>query len=249
MARMLLASYRHLDARSLLPAIQVPTLVLHRRDDTVVPVEMARYVAEHLPDSRLVELPGTDHLFFADDIDSILAEIELFLTGVPPVVPSDRVVTSLLVADVVGSTALATDMGDRRWAELLETFHGVVAREVERRGGRVIDFAGDGVLATLQGPAAAVRCAQALGEAVAPLGLRLRSGVHTGEVERLAEGGVGGVAVHLAARIMAQADGGEVLVSSTVRDLVVGSGLEFSDRGRHELKGIPGEWTLLAVQA
>ena len=205
MARKLLESYAQSDARSLLPSIQVPTLVLHRRDDRVVPIALARYVADHLPHSQFVELPGADHLFFADDIDPMLAEIELFLTGSPPAVASDRVVTSLLFADVVGSTALAAELGDRRWGELLESFVAVVSREVDRHGGRVIDFAGDGVLATLPGPAAAVRCALALHEAVTPLGLRLRAGVHTGEVEQLANGGVGGVAVHLAARIMAQA--------------------------------------------
>lgn len=249
MARMLFASYADLDARSLLPSIQVPTLVLHRRDDVVVPIALARYVADHLPSSRLVELPGADHLFFADDIDPLLAEIELFLTGAPPAVTSNRVVASLLFADVVGSTALAAELGDRRWGELLESFVAVVTREVELHGGRVIDFAGDGVLATLPGPAAAVRCALVLHEAVSAIGLRLRAGVHTGEVEQLSNGGLGGVAVHLGARIMAQAGADEVLVSSTVRDLVVGSGIEFRDRGRHELKGIPGEWSLLQVVA
>lgn len=249
MARTLFASYAELDARCLLPTIQAPALVLHRRDDRLVPIAMGRYLAEHLPHATLVELPGTDHLFFVGDTDTVLDEIELFLTGARPAQPVDRVVTTVLFTDVVGSTALAADLGDQRWRELLEGFKDAVRREVERGGGRVVDFAGDGALAAFDGPARAIRCGVALHKAVAPLGLELRVGIHTGEVEHLRGGDLGGLAVHLAARVMGEAGAGEVLVSSTVRDLVVGSGIGFTPRGARALKGIPGEWSLLAVDA
>ncbi|MDF2093476.1 adenylate/guanylate cyclase domain-containing protein [Knoellia sp. 3-2P3] len=249
MARALFASYADLDARCLLPTIQAPALVLHRRGDRLVPFAMGRYLAEHLPHATLVELPGDDHLFFVGDTDTVLDEIELFLTGTRPAQPVDRLVTSVLFTDVVGSTALAADLGDQRWRELLEGFKDVVRREVERGGGRVVDFAGDGAMAAFDGPARAIRCGVALHKAVAPLALELRVGVHTGEVEHLPGGDLGGLAVHLAARVMGAAGAGEVLVSSTVRDLVVGSGIGFTPRGTRTLKGIPGEWALLAVDA
>ena len=249
MARMLFSSYPDLDARCLLPTIRAPALVLHRRGDLMVPLALGRYLAEHLPHASLVELPGDDHLFFVGDTDPVLDEIELFLTGARPAQPVDRVVTTLLFTDVVGSTALAAELGDQRWRELLEGFKDAVSREVGRGGGRVVDFAGDGALAAFDGPARAIRCGLGLHKALAPLGLDLRVGVHTGEVEQLRGGDLGGLAVHLAARIMAEAGAGEVLVSSTVRDLVVGSGIRFSPRGTHVLKGVPGEWSLLAVDA
>ncbi|SER75472.1 Adenylate cyclase, class 3 [Pedococcus cremeus] len=249
MARTLFSSYPDLDARCLLPTIQAPALVLHRRGDQMVPLALGRYLAAHLPHARLVELPGDDHLFFVGDTDTVLDEIELFLTGARPAQPVDRVVTTLLFTDVVGSTALAAELGDQRWRELLEGFKDAVSREVERGGGRVVDFAGDGALAAFDGPARAIRCGLGLHKALAPLGLSLRVGVHTGEVEQLRGGDLGGLAVHLAARIMAEAAAGEVLVSSTVRDLVVGSGIGFTPRGTRVLKGIPGEWSLLAVDA
>jgi class 3 adenylate cyclase len=247
MARTLFASYGDLDARCLLPTIQVPALVVHRRGDRLVPLALGRYLSDHLPHATLVELPGDDHLFFVGDTDSLLDEVELFLTGTRPAQPVDRLVTTVLFTDVVGSTALAADLGDQRWRELLEGFKDAVRREVERGGGRVVDFAGDGALAAFDGPARAIRCGVALHKAAAPLGLELRVGVHTGEVEHLSGGDLGGLAVHLAARVMAEAGAGEVLVSSTVRDLVVGSGIGFTPRGTHVLKGIPGEWSLLAV--
>lgn len=247
MARTLFATYPEFDARCLLETIQTPTLVLHRTGDVMVPVALGRYLADRLPNATFVELPGDDHLFFVGDADTALDEIELFLTGAAPAQPTDRVVTTILFTDVVGSTALAAELGDRRWRELLEGLHDAVRREVERGAGRLVDFAGDGGLAVFDGPARAIRCAQRLHKAVAPLGLELRVGVHTGEVEQLVGGDVGGLAVHLAARIMAQAGAGEVLVSSTVRDLVVGSGITFAPRGTYSLKGIPGEWALLAV--
>jgi class 3 adenylate cyclase len=249
MARTLFASYADLDARCLLPTIQTPALVLHRRGDGLVPLAMGRYLADHLPHATLVELPGDDHLFFVGDTDSVLDEVELFLTGTRPAQPVDRLVTSVLFTDVVGSTVLAADLGDQRWRELLEGFKDAVRREVERGGGRVVDFAGDGAMSAFDGPARAIRCGVALHKAVAPLGLALRVGIHTGEVEHLPGGDLGGLAVHLAARVMGEAGAGEVLVSSTVRDLVVGSGIAFTPRGTRALKGIPGEWSLLAVDA
>ena len=249
MARTLFASYPDLDARCLLPSIQAPTLVLHRRDDRMVPLALGRYLAEHLPHASLVELQGEDHLFFVGDTDALLDETELFLTGVKPPQTRDRLVTTILFTDVVGSTALAAELGDRRWRELLEGFTDTVRREVRQGGGRLVDFSGDGALAVFDGPARAIRCGESLHQAVSPLGLELRVGVHTGEVEQLAGGDVGGLAVHLAARIMSQAGAGEVLVSSTVRDLVVGSGLTFVPRGTYSLKGIPGEWSLLALES
>ena len=247
MARTLFSSYPDLDARCLLPSIQAQALVLHRRGDLMVPTALGRYLADHLPHARFVELPGEDHLFFVGDTDPVLEEIELFLTGARPAQPVDRVVTTVLFTDVVGSTALAAQLGDQRWRELLEGFKDGVCREVRRGGGRVVDFAGDGAMAAFDGPARAIRCGLGLHEALAPLGLELRVGVHTGEVEQLRGGDLGGLAVHLAARVMAQAGAGEVLVTSTVRDLVVGSGIGFTPRGQHTLKGIPGEWVLLAV--
>ena len=249
MARTLFSSYPDLDARCLLPTIQAPALVLHRSGDLMVPLALGRYLADHLPHASLVELPGTDHLFFVGDTDTVLDEVELFLTGARPAQPVDRVVTTLLFTDVVGSTALAAEVGDQRWRELLEGFKDTVRREVERGGGRVVDFAGDGALAAFDGPARAIRCGVGLHKALAPLGLDLRVGVHTGEVEQLRGGDLGGLAVHLASRIMAEAGAGEVLVSSTVRDLVVGSGIAFTPRGTRVLKGVPGEWALLAVDS
>ena len=249
MARTLFASYADLDARCLLPTIRAPALVLHRTGDQMVPLALGRYLADHLPHATFVELPGDDHLFFVGDTDTVLDEIQLFLTGARPAQPVDRVVATLLFTDVVGSTALAAELGDQRWRELLEGFTDAVRREVETGGGRVVDFVGDGALATFDGPARAIRCGLGLHKALALLGLDVRVGVHTGEVEQLRGGDVGGLAVHLAARIMAEAAAGEVLVSSTVRDLVVGSGIGFTPRGTRALKGIPGEWLLLAVDA
>jgi pimeloyl-ACP methyl ester carboxylesterase len=246
LARQLFAAYPDLDARCLLPTIQAPTLVLHRRDDRMVPVAIGRYLADHLPDARYVELEGQDHLFFVGDADALLDEIELFLTGTRPDHRVDRAVRTILFADIVGSTSLAARLGDRRWRELLETFEATVRRVVDESRASVINFSGDGVLATFDAPAAAIRVALALRDALAVVGLETRTGLHTGEVELL-DGDVGGIAVHLAARVMANAAVGEVLVSSTVRDLVVGSGISFLPRGTHHLRGVPGEWTLLAV--
>jgi pimeloyl-ACP methyl ester carboxylesterase len=246
MARSLFGAYPELDARCLLEGIRAPALVLHRRDDRMVPAALGRYLADHLADARYVELAGEDHLFFVGDVDALLDEVEAFLTGVRPAPRTDRAVTTIVFADIVESTVRAAELGDRRWRELLETFVDTVQRNVELAGGRVVSFSGDGFLATFTAPAAAIQCAVAVRDGLRRLGLELRTGVHTGEVELLSDD-IGGLGVHLASRVMHQAAVGEVLVSSTVRDLVVGSGLVFEPRGTHELKGIPGQWSLLAA--
>jgi class 3 adenylate cyclase len=241
----LLRMNSQIDVRAALPTISVPTLVLNRVADRDVKVEEARWIASQIPGARLVELPGDEHLIWAGDVDGLVDEVEDFLTGSRPAPMTDRVLATVLFTDIVGSTERASNLGDRRWRELLEQHHTMVRRELERFRGREVDTAGDGFLATFDGPARAVRCARAIQQAVRELGLEVRAGLHTGEVE-LADGGVAGIAVHTGARVAALADGGEVLVSSTVKDLVAGSGLEFADRGTHELKGV-GERQLYAV--
>jgi pimeloyl-ACP methyl ester carboxylesterase/class 3 adenylate cyclase len=237
-----------IDVRDVLPAIRVPTLVIHRSGDRVIPVESGRFLAKHIPDSKLVELPGQDHFPFVGDFDAGIDEIEEFLTGSRRRRQPDRVLATVLFTDIVGSTARAADLGDRRWTELLAEHHRVVRAELDRHRGKVVRLEGDGTLSTFDGPARAVNCAAAIRTALAPLGVEVRAGLHTGEVE-LAATGVEGIAVHIGARVAALARPGEVLTSSTVKDLVVGSGIEFSDRGRHELKGVPGEWRLYAVDS
>ena len=243
-ARDLILMNSQIDVRNILPTVTVPTLVLHRTGDSDSQVEEGRYIAEHIPGARFVELPGDDHVPWVD-AEQTLAEIEEFLTGVRPLPEPNRVLMTLLFTDIVGSTERARALGDRRWRDLLDEHHAVVRRELARFRGREVDTAGDGFFATFDGPARAVRAAQAIRDGVRPLGLEIRAGVHTGECE-LAGDAVRGIAVHTAARIPAQAGAGEVLVSSTVRDLVAGSGLEFDDRGIAELKGV-GEWRLFAV--
>jgi pimeloyl-ACP methyl ester carboxylesterase len=234
------------DVREVLPTIRVPTLVVHRTGDRIMHTEEARYLADRIAGARLVLLPGDDHLPWVADQDAILDEIEEFVTGVRPVHQPDRVLATVLFTDVVGSTERAAQLGDRRWRQLLQEHHAVVRRELDRYRGREIDTAGDGFLATFDGPARAIHCARAICDALRPLGLEIRAGVHTGEVE-LMDSNVGGIAVHIAARVMAAAGQGEVMVSSTVKDLVAGSGIGFEDRGEHALKGVPGEWHLFAV--
>jgi class 3 adenylate cyclase len=235
-----------IDVRSILPSIQVPTLVLHRTGDRDSGVEEGRYIAERIPGARFVELPGGDHAPMIDP-DQIVDEVEEFLTGVRRGPEPDRVLATILFTDIVGSTQRAAEMGDRPWRQALEFHHARIRRELERFGGREVDTAGDGFLATFDGPARAIRCAAAIQQAIDSIGLDVRAGVHTGEVE-LSDGGIRGIAVHTGARVAAAAGAGEVLVSQTVKDLVAGSGIEFEDRGAHELKGVPREWRLYAVR-
>jgi len=240
--------YMETDIRDVLPTISVPTLVLHRLGDQVEPIEESRYVAKRIPNATLVELPGEDHAWYVGEPDALIDEIEEFVTGVRRMPDLERLLTTILFTDVVRSTEQAAELGDRRWREVLGDHHERVRAELVRYRGREVDTAGDGFLATFDGPARAVRCAHAIGQAIRGLGLEIRAGVHTGEVE-LAGDDIRGIAVHAAARVAALAEPGEVLVSRTVMDLVAGSGLRFHDRGVHHLKGVPGDWPLFAVPA
>ena len=235
-----------IDVRAVLPTIRVPALVLHRVGDRDVDVEEGRWIAAQIPGAKYVELPGDEHLIWAGDVDELVDEVEEFLTGSRPVHDAHRVLTTVLFTDIVGSSQRAAALGDRAWRELLGAHHAAVRRELERFQGQEVDTAGDGFLATFDGPARAVRCGRAIQGAVGELGLEVRAGLHTGEVE-LAGEKVTGIAVHTGARVAALAERGEVLVSSTVKDLVAGSGLEFQDRGAYELKGVPGEWRLYSL--
>jgi class 3 adenylate cyclase len=246
MVHNIFALYPKLDIRDVLPSIQAPTLVLHRRGDRMVNVELGRYLADHIPGAKFVELDGNDHLFFTGDANAILDEIEEFLTGARPVPAVERVLATVLFTDVVGSTERAADLGDERWRQLLRTHYAQVRRQLERFQGHEVKTIGDGFLATFDGPARAIRCAAAIRDAVRGVGLEVRAGLHTGEVE-MSDGDIAGIAVHLAARVAAAAQPGEVLVSRTVVDLVAGSGIEFDDRGEHELKGVPGTWRLFTA--
>jgi class 3 adenylate cyclase len=238
-----------LDVRDVLPLIQAPTLVMHRRHDRAVNVRAGRWLAEQIPGSRFIELEGSDHApWVGPESDRALDEIEEFLTGVRPGPKTDRVLATVLFTDIVDSTRLATEMGDRRWRELLERHQELVRRHLERFGGREIKTTGDGFLATFDGPTRAVECAEAIVDEVPSLGIEVRAGMHTGEVELIGDD-VGGIAVHVAARIAAIAEGGAVLASRTVRDLVIGSGIEFDPCGRHSLKGVAEEWDVYAVTA
>jgi class 3 adenylate cyclase len=223
----------------------VPTLIIHAVDDPVCHVENARFLARMVPDARYVELPGADHVPWFDP-DATIAEVREFLTGTREAHRPDRALATVLFTDLVGSTEHAAELGDRRWRDLLEQHHAAVRRELVRFEGREVDTAGDGFFATFDGPARGIRCAQAIVAGVRPLGLEVRAGLHTGEVE-LADGKVAGIAVNIGARVAGQARAREVLVSGTVKDLVAGSGLEFEDRGVATLKGVPGEWQLFAV--
>jgi class 3 adenylate cyclase len=242
---------REIDIRHVLPAVRVPTLVLQGSEDRVVPIEVARYVASHIPTARLVEVPGIGHLAIGRS-EPIAAEIEHFVTevwesGGWEESEPDRALATVLFTDIVGSTAKAAELGDRRWRELLEEHHALIRRQLVRFRGRELDTAGDGFFASFDGPARAIRCACSITEAVRELGLEVRAGLHTGECELL-DGKAGGIAVHIGARVAKKANAGEVLVSSTVKDLVAGSGLAFQERGSAELKGVPGEWRLYAVE-
>jgi pimeloyl-ACP methyl ester carboxylesterase len=244
--RALMQMNSEIDARHVLPAIRVPTLILHRTGDKAIPVEAGRYMAERIAGAKYVELPGDDHVLFSGNADAVLDEIEEFLTGVRHGPDLDRVLATVLFTDIVDATRKATEIGDRDWRNLLEAHHAIVREELARHRGREIDNAGDGFLAAFDGPARGVRAAAAIATEVRRLGLEVRAGLHTGECEVMGPK-LGGVAVHIGARIAALAKGGEVLVSNTVKDLVAGSGLKFADRGVHALKGVPGEWHIFAV--
>jgi class 3 adenylate cyclase len=227
-----------IDISGILPTIRVPTLVIHRANDATINVEGGRFLAEHIPGARYIELPGTDHIpFVGDSADEIADAIEEFLTGSRAPVPVDRVLATVLFTDIVGSTEKAAALGDRRWRDLLANHHATIRRNVARFRGREIDTAGDGFLATFDGPADEIR----------PLGIDVRAGLHTGECETNGDD-LRGIAVHIGARVSALAGPGEVLVSGTVKDLVAGSGLRFIDRGGQALKGVPGEWRIFAVE-
>jgi class 3 adenylate cyclase len=231
------------DVRAVLPAIRVPTLVLHRADDAYVRADHGRYLAGHIPGARYVELPGADHTPELGDADAIVAQMQSFLTGDWPITAPDRVLTTVVFTDIVGSTARAAELGDRRWKELLDAYDGFVQRQLDRFRGRQVKSTGDGTLATVDGPRRAIACAVAIREGVRALGLEVRAGLHAGEVELHGED-LAGIAVHLAERVCSSAKPSEVLVTRTVVDLVAGSGITFEDRGEHELKGVPGTWRL-----
>lgn len=239
-----------IDVRPILTAIQVPTLVLHRRGDTQVPVELGRNLAAQIPNAKFVEYTGADHFFFCGEVDELLGEIEEFVTGHRESSSSDleRVLATVLFTDIVDSTRSAAEMGDQTWRRLLDSHDQIAKQIVDKHRGNLIKTTGDGILATFDGPGRAVRCALAFGAAAKQIGLPLRAGLHTGEIEMRGRD-IGGIAVHAAARVMAQSQSSEVLVSRVVTDLVAGAGLKFSERGTHELKGLPGRWELFAASA
>jgi len=237
-----------INVRDILPTIRVPTLVIHRTGDQVSPVRGGRALAKYIPGARYIELPGDDHLpFLGDNTDEIADAIQEFLTGARAPITVDRVLATVLFTDIVGSTVKAATLGDRRWRDLLDSHHATIRRNLTSFRGHEVKSTGDGVLATFDGPARGVRCACAIAEEIRPLGIEIRAGLHTGECEMMGED-VGGIAVHIGARVAALAGAGEVLVSSTVKDLVAGSGLRFGDRGSQSLKGVPGEWHIFAVE-
>jgi class 3 adenylate cyclase len=240
--------YTEIDARQILPSIRVRTLVMHRVGDRLVPVDAGRYLARNIPHAKYMELPGDSHMsiYEPEMVDRIVGEVEDFLTGSRSEVEIDRVLATVMFTDIVDSTKRAAELGDREWRTLRESHDGVVRQLLTRFRGHEVKNLGDGFLATFDGPARAVRCAAAISDAVQPLGIAVRSGLHTGEIE-LAGDDVSGIAVHIAARVAAQAAANETIVSSTVRDLVAGSGLRFEDRGYHSLKGLPEETHLYTV--
>jgi class 3 adenylate cyclase len=236
-----------LDMRAVLPTIRVPTLVMHHEAAQIIPLDHARYLADHIGGAKLVVLPGGDYWFFTEGADQTVDHIEEFITGVPPVREADRALATVMFTDIVASTEHAARLGDRRWTQVLDQHDKLVQRELDRHRGRKVNPTGDGVLATFDGPARAVRCAQAICDGARALGIEVGAGLHTGEVELRGED-IGGIAVHIGQRVCGLARAGEVLVSRTVTDLVAGSDLQFTERGEHELKGVPGTWTLFAAQ-
>jgi class 3 adenylate cyclase len=247
-AAKLLMMNAQVDVRAVLPEVQAPTLVVHRAGDTSIDIRHSQYLAAHIPGARLVKLPGTETLTFGADHD-LLEEVEEFLTGTRQAAHPARALATVMFGDIVDSTRLAAELGDRRWRQVLEEFGDVVDQELHRSRGRVVKALGDGVLATFDGPARAIGSAAAIRDvARSEFGLELRAGLHTGEVELMGDD-IGGIAVHIAARVLASAGPGELVVSGTVKDLVVGSGIDFEDRGEHELRGVPGRWHLWSVAA
>jgi class 3 adenylate cyclase len=232
-----------IDVRHVLPIISVPTLVRHRTGDRPIKVEHGRYLAQHIQGAQYVELPGDDQAPWAGNVDALCDEVQAFLTGARSGPEPDRVLATVLFTDIVGATQRAAEMGDRAWKELLRQHHFAVRQQLERHRGREIDTAGDGFLATFDGPA---RCGRAIADVLKGLNIQVRAGVHTGECEVIGEK-LGGIAVHIGARVMSLAGADEILVSSTVKDLVAGSGLRFKSLGAHVLKGVPGEWSLFAA--
>ena len=235
------------DVRGVLPAIKVPTLVMARAGNVIFPVYHTRYLADHIAGAKYIELPGADLLYFVGDADQVLDAIEEFVTGMRPLPSPDRFLGTVLFVDVVGSTQLAAEIGDSRFRELIDGFHQLVGRQLERYQGRLVDTAGDGALALFDSPARAIACAEAVRDGVRALGLRVRAGVHTGEMEHGPGGEVRGIAVHTGARVAALAAPDEILVSRTIRDLVAGASIRLESRGVHQLKGVPGPWEVFAV--
>jgi class 3 adenylate cyclase len=246
MVRPIIEAINATDIRAVLGAIRVPTLIVHRRGDRLIDVANARYLADHIAGARYVELDGDDHMYFAGDVDGILGEIEEFVTGTRDVHDSERVLATVLFTDIVSSTEHALRLGDRRWHELLYDHDRMVTARIADYRGRTIRTTGDGVFATFDGPARAIRCALAVIEAARQLNLEIRAGLHTGECE-LAGNDLAGVTVHIGARIADLAEPSEVLVSGTVRDLVVGSNIAFDYRGEESLQGVPGAWRIFAA--
>ena len=234
------------DVRDVLPSIRVPALVMHRTDDSFIKVEHSRYIASKIPGARYVELEGDENMFSLGDWEALIGELEEFLTGTRHEREPDRMLATVLFTDICESTARAAEMGDRGWRFLLERHDALFRQALARHRGREVKRTGDGFLATFDGPARAIRCAASVTEAMGSLGLQVRAGLHTGELEVM-DGDLGGLAVHIASRVMGAAGPNEVLVSGTVKDLVVGSGIDFEDRGERELRGVPGEWRLYAV--
>jgi class 3 adenylate cyclase len=246
--RSIYETFLEIDVRDVLPTLRVPTLVLHRRGDRVVNRRAGKWMADQIPGARYVELPGQDHMPWAGDLDGVIEEIREFLTGVRYVPEPDRVLATVMFTDVVGSTERAVALGDQRWREVLDAHDEAVRQQLAAFRGSEVKTTGDGFLATFDGPARAIRCGHAIAVAARGLGIDVRVGLHTGEIE-LRGDDIGGVAVHIGQRVTALAEPGEILVSSTVKDLVAGSGLEFDDRGEHELRGVPGTWHLYAARA
>jgi class 3 adenylate cyclase len=246
-ARAILSMLIETDTSGILGSIRVPTLVLNASDNPINGAARGRYVADHIPGAAFVEVPARDQLWWTDNPDGFLDEIEQFVTGVRRGADPDRVLATVLFTDIVNSTAVATSLGDRQWREVLHAHHRAVRQELDRHRGREVKTTGDGFLATFDGPARAIRCACAIRESVRDLDLSIRAGIHTGEIE-VADDDIAGLAVNVAARICSIADANQVLVSRTVTDLVAGSSLHFADRGEHQLKGVPGEWRLHSVE-